>query len=107
LSGTILDVAVDLRRDQPTYRKAYSLELSAESQKQLLIPRGFAHGFSVISEEAEVLYKSDEYYHPEAEGGIFCNDPELAIDWGLNQQEPIISKKDLALPLCKELTLDF
>ena len=103
LSGTILDVVVDLRKNQPTYRKAWSLEISAENRQQLLVPKGFAHGFSVLSADAEVLYKIDEYYHPEAEDGIIYNDPDLAIDWKLGREKTIVSAKDLLLPLCKDL----
>ena len=81
LSGNIIDAAVDIRKNSPTYGKAYTIELSAENKKQLLVPKGFAHGYSVISETAEVFYKCDEFYNKESEGGIAWNDPALNIDW--------------------------
>lgn len=107
LSGRILDVAVDLRLDQPTYKKWFSIVLSDENRKQLLIPKGFAHGFSVLSETASVLYKCDEYYNKQSEGGIRFDDPELGIDWLLNKNEIIISGKDLELPFLKNLNNTF
>jgi dTDP-4-dehydrorhamnose 3,5-epimerase len=98
LTGKILDVAVDIRNGSPTYGKAFSLELSAENNKQLLIPKGFAHGFSVLSETAEVMYKCDEFYHKESEAGIFYNDAALNIDWQIPADKAIISEKDLQQP---------
>jgi dTDP-4-dehydrorhamnose 3,5-epimerase len=98
LEGEIIDVAVDLRKDSPTYGKAYSILLSAENRKQLLVPKGFAHGFSVISETASVMYKCDQFYNKDSEGGIKYNDPLLSIDWGMDLKEAIISDKDLVLP---------
>ena len=98
LKGVILDVVVDLRVDSKTFGKQFSLELSAENKKQLFIPRGFAHGFSVLSEMAEVFYKCDNYYNKESEGGIIYNDATLNIDWKLNAKEITVSPKDLALP---------
>lgn len=98
LSGRIMDVVVDLRRDQATFGKCYSIELSADNLKRLLVPRGFAHGFSVLSEWADVVYHCDEYYHPELESGIIFNDPSLKIDWGIDEGACIVSGKDLALP---------
>lgn len=94
LSGSILDVAVDIRINEPTFGKHFSIELSAENKKQLLIPKGFAHGFIVLSEQAEVFYKCDELYSPDADGGIIYNDPALGIDWKLNPDEFILSDKD-------------
>jgi dTDP-4-dehydrorhamnose 3,5-epimerase len=94
LSGAILDVAVDIRKGSPTYAMAYTIELSAENNKQLFIPAGFAHGFSVISEAAEVLYKCDAFYNKESEGGIAWNDPLLYIDWKVPADKVIISEKD-------------
>jgi dTDP-4-dehydrorhamnose 3,5-epimerase len=94
LSGAILDVAVDIRKGSPTYAMAYTVELSAENNKQLFIPAGFAHGFSVISETAEVLYKCDAFYNKESEGGIAWNDPLLYIDWKIPADKAIISEKD-------------
>jgi dTDP-4-dehydrorhamnose 3,5-epimerase len=94
LSGTILDVAVDIRKGSPTYGKVFTLELSAESKKQLLIPKGFAHGYSVLSETAEVFYKCNEFYHKECEGGIMYNDATLNINWQIPADKAIISEKD-------------
>jgi dTDP-4-dehydrorhamnose 3,5-epimerase len=98
LSGTIQDVAIDLRKDQPTFKKYFSIELSGDNKKQLLIPKGFAHGFLVLSSQAEVLYKCDEYYHPESEAGIIYNDPDLNIEWQLSEKDVILSSKDMKLP---------
>lgn len=98
LSGRLLDVAVDIRKGSPTFGKAFSIELSAENKKQLFIPAGFAHGFSVLSEQAEVLYKCDSLYNKESEGGIHYNDPELNIDWQIPAGKEIISDKDRVLP---------
>lgn len=93
--GTILDVAVDIRNGSPTYGKVFAIELSAENKKQLMIPAGFAHGFSVLSEIAEVMYKCDSYYNKESEGGIIYNDPILNIDWKIPADKAIVSEKDL------------
>jgi len=98
LSGTILDVAVDIRKGSPTYGKAFVIELSATNKKQLLVPKGFAHGYSVLSETSEVLYKCDEFYHKESEGGIMYNDPALQIDWRIPVDKAIISEKDMNYP---------
>ncbi|WP_418263894.1 dTDP-4-dehydrorhamnose 3,5-epimerase [Flavobacterium faecale] len=98
LEGEIIDVAVDLRKDSPTYGKHFGIKLTAENKKQLLVPQGFAHGFSVISETAVVLYKCDQFYNKESEGGIRYDDPELNIDWGMDLKEAIVSEKDLILP---------
>lgn len=98
LSGKILDVAVDIRQGSPTYGKAFSIELSSENNKQLLIPKGFAHGFSVLSETAEVMYKCDEFYHKESEAGIIYNDAALNIDWNIPADKAIVSEKDLQQP---------
>lgn len=94
LSGSILDVAVDIRKGSPTYAKAYTIELSAENNKQLFIPAGFAHGFSVLSERAEVIYKCDTFYNKESEAGIAYNDAALNIDWRIPTDKAIISEKD-------------
>ncbi|MEI7733889.1 MAG: dTDP-4-dehydrorhamnose 3,5-epimerase [Ferruginibacter sp.] len=94
LSGAILDVVVDIRKGSPAFGKAFSLELSAENKKQLLVPKGFAHGYSVISETAEVMYKCDEFYNKASEGGILYNDPILNIDWKIPADKVIISEKD-------------
>ena len=98
LQGEILDVAVDLRKNSPTYGQHFSLVLSAENKKQLMVPHGFAHGFSVLSETASVLYKVDQVYHKESERGIRYDDPTLGIDWKLSSEEILVSDKDLILP---------
>ena len=99
LAGRILDVAVDIRKNSPTYGKSYSIELSAENKKQLFIPAGFAHGFSVLSEQAEVFYKCDSFYNKESEGGILYSDTSIGIDWKIPAGKEIISEKDKQLPL--------
>lgn len=99
LSGTILDVVVDLRKGSPTFGRSYSIELSAENHKQLFVPQGFAHGYAVLSETAEVLYKCDTFYHKESEAGISFNDPSLKIDWRIPADKQIISEKDIHQPL--------
>nr|WP_315255292.1 dTDP-4-dehydrorhamnose 3,5-epimerase [uncultured Flavobacterium sp.] len=99
LEGEIIDVAVDLRKDSPTYGKAFSVLLSAVNKKQLLVPHGFAHGFSVISRTATVMYKCDQYYNKASEGGVRFDDPTLNIDWGMNLKRAIVSEKDQVLPL--------
>lgn len=98
LQGEIIDVAVDLRKDSLSYGKSFSVLLSAENKKQLLIPHGFAHGFSVISETATIMYKCDQFYNKASEGGIKYNDPFLNIDWGINLETAIVSEKDQILP---------
>lgn len=98
LQGEIMDVAVDLRKDSPTYGQHFAIRLSAENKKQLLVPQGFAHGFSVLSETAVVLYKCDQFYNKASEGGIRFDDPTLAIDWGMDLKEAIVSDKDVVLP---------
>jgi dTDP-4-dehydrorhamnose 3,5-epimerase len=95
LRGNILDVAVDIRNGSPTYGKVFAIELSAENKKQLFIPAGFAHGFSVLSDVAEVMYKCDNYYNKESEGGILYNDSSLNIDWQIPADKAIISDKDV------------
>ena len=98
VSGRILDVVVDLRPNSKTYSQVYTIELSDQNKKQLYIPKGFAHGFSVLSEEARFQYKCDEFYAPQSEGGIRYDDPDLAIDWGIPEDQVNISPKDLELP---------
>ncbi len=98
LSGTVLDVAVDLRRDSPTFGEHFSIELSSENKKQLFVPRGFAHGFVVLSDTAEFFYKCDNYYNKESEGGILFSDPSLNIDWKFPHEQLIVSEKDQVLP---------
>lgn len=98
LSGSILDVAVDLRKGSPTYGRSFSLELSAENKLQLLIPKGFAHGYSVLSPTAEVFYKCDAFYDKESEAGLAYNDSTLQIDWQIEKGKEIISDKDMLQP---------
>lgn len=98
LDGNILDVAVDIRKGSPTFGKHFALELSAENKKQLLIPAGFAHGFSVLSETAIVLYKCDAFYSKESERGIRFDDATLNINWKVDPSNAIVSGKDLELP---------
>jgi dTDP-4-dehydrorhamnose 3,5-epimerase len=98
LSGAILDVAVDIRKGSPTYGLSFDIELSAENKKQLLVPKGFAHGYSVISETAEVMYKCDEFYNKASEGGIIYNDSRLNIDWMIPADKALVSDKDIMLP---------
>ncbi|MBS1738320.1 MAG: dTDP-4-dehydrorhamnose 3,5-epimerase [Bacteroidetes bacterium] len=107
LSGKILDVAVDIRLSSPTYGHAYTIILSAENKKQLLVPKGFAHGYSVLSESAEVFYKCDAYYNKENEGGIAWNDPALAIDWQIPVNAVSVSEKDQKYPGLKECLNNF
>lgn len=102
LRGTIWDVVVDLRIGSPTYGKSYGVELSAENKWQILVPKGFAHGFSVLSDTVEVLYKCDDYYNKESEQGIRWNDPDLRIDWKIPADNMIISEKDLTHPFFKD-----
>ena len=102
LYGTILDVVVDIRKNSLTYGQHFSVELSAKNKKQLFIPAGFAHGFSVLSEKAEVFYKCNEFYSRETEAGIIYNDPALNIDWKIEAGKEIISDKDKTLPLLAE-----
>ena len=97
--GRVLDVAVDLRKDSPTFGQWYSVELSEENKRQFFIPRGFAHGFSVLSDQAIFTYKCDNLYHPEADGGLLLSDPSLAIDWQVPEQLRIISEKDTKHPM--------
>ena len=100
LSGAIYDVAVDIRKSSPTFSKWTAASLSAESKKMLYIPAGFAHGFCVTSDEAEVHYMTSEEYAPECEAGIIWNDPDLAIDWPIT--DPVLSKRDRNWPFLRE-----
>lgn len=103
--GAVLDVAVDLRPDSPTYKQWVGVTLSAENKKQLLIPRGFGHGFLTLTDEAEFLYKADNYYAPEADGGIRWNDSEIGVEWGTDQ--PVLSEKDSKAPFLKDAVTGF
>jgi len=105
VSGAVLDVAVDLRKSSPTYKKWVAVELSKENRRQLLIPRGFGHGFVTLTDNVEFLYKADNLYSASADRSILYNDPELAIDWGINS--PIISEKDSSAPLLKDSDCSF
>lgn len=102
LQGSILDVVVDLRKGSPTFGKSFSIELTSENKLQLLVPKGFAHGFSVLSETVEVMYKCDALYHKESEQGIMWNDPDLNIDWRVPHEKMIISEKDQQHPLFRD-----
>ena len=101
IRGSVFDVTVDLREGSATYGKWYGLELSAENKKQFLIPRGFAHGFLVLSDEAEFCYKCDDFYHPEDEAGIAWNDPYIAIEWPELDVPYLLSEKDQKWPCLK------
>ncbi len=105
IRGAVLDVAVDLRPESNTYRKWISVELSAENKRQLLIPRGFGHGFLTLTGDVEFFYKADNFYAPEADCGIRWNDPELAVDWGI--ADPILSEKDRKLPWLRDAETNF
>jgi dTDP-4-dehydrorhamnose 3,5-epimerase len=107
LEGMVWDVAVDLRKDSPTFGQWYGVELSAENKLQFFIPKGFAHGFSVLSENALFSYKCDDFYTPEAERGILYNDPFLNIDWKLDASHAVVSSKDIANPLFREAEMNF
>ena len=98
LKGRVLDVALDLRKDSKTYGCFKTTLLSEENKNQLFIPKGFAHGFVVLSETAIFSYKVDNYYNPDSESGILWNDPDLKIDWKINKKEIIVSEKDKSLP---------
>jgi dTDP-4-dehydrorhamnose 3,5-epimerase len=105
IKGKILDVVVDLRTDSPTFSKHISIELSEDNKTQLFIPRGFAHGFIVLSDTAIFSYKCDNFYNKVSEGGVIYNDKDLNIDWKLDEKEFIVSEKDLELPTLKEVVL--
>jgi dTDP-4-dehydrorhamnose 3,5-epimerase len=107
LNGEVFDVAVDLRKDSATYGKWVGVKLSGENKKQLMIPRGFAHGFLVLSDEAEFAYKCDDFYHPEDEGGIMYNDPDVNIEWPEIDCDYLLSDKDQKHPTLKESNITF
>ncbi|MCX7546572.1 dTDP-4-dehydrorhamnose 3,5-epimerase [Xanthomarina sp. F1114] len=98
IKGIVLDVAVDIRKNSPTYGQHITVELSEDNKKQLFVPRGFAHGFVVLSDTAIFSYKCDNYYNKDSEGGIIYNDPTLNIDWQLPEESLIVSEKDVVLP---------
>ncbi|MBQ8751025.1 MAG: dTDP-4-dehydrorhamnose 3,5-epimerase [Alphaproteobacteria bacterium] len=107
IKGEVLDVAVDIRKNSPTYGEHVAVHLSEENQNQLLIPRGFAHGFSVLSETAIFAYKCDNFYDKNAEGGLCVNDPDLAIDWKIDMSKANILERDLNHPRLKDLEACF
>lgn len=101
--GRVLDVAVDMRKGSPTFGCYVATELSADNHRQMFIPKGFAHGYVTLEEDTVFQYKCDEYYHPEAEGGIAWNDPEIGIDWGVKAEDITLSSKDQNRPFLKEI----
>ena len=103
--GKILDVAVDIREGSPTYKKWVVVELTEENKRQLLVPKGFAHGFITLTDNVEVQYKVDEYYSPENDRSIRFDDPEINVDWGI--ENPILSDKDLSAPMLSESDVNF
>lgn len=107
IKGAVLDIAVDIRKGSPTYGQHVAVELTGENHRQLFIPHGFAHGFSVLSEEVLFQYKCDNYYAPQSEGGILWNDPCLGIDWRIPAEKAILSEKDFKHPLFKDYVSDF
>lgn len=107
VKGSVLDVAVDIRKGSPTYGKHVAVELSAENHLQFFIPKGFAHGFAVLSEEAIFQYKCDEFYTPKSEGGIQLMDESLGINWPISADDAILSDKDKKYPKLSEITSDF
>ena len=105
VKGRVLDVAVDIRRSSPTFGKYVAVELSEDNHRQFFLPRGMAHGFVVLSEQAIFQYKCDNYYHPEAEGAIAWNDPQIGIEWGINPENIILSEKDSHHPMLADAKL--
>ena len=107
LQGAIWDVAVDIRKGSPTYGQWYGIELSGDNNLQFLIPPGFAHGYSVLTERANVFYKCDQFYNKETEGGVFYADPSLNIDWKIDLKKAVVSEKDKVQPLLKNANNGF
>lgn len=107
VKGSVLDVAVDIRKGSPTYGKHVAIELSAENHLQFFIPKGFAHGYAVLSKEAIFQYKCDEFYTPQSEGGIQLMDESLGINWPISADDAILSDKDKKYPKLSEITSDF
>jgi dTDP-4-dehydrorhamnose 3,5-epimerase len=105
--GAVLDVAVDIRKESPTYGQHVAVELTEDNHRQIFIPKGFAHGFAVLSDIAVFQYKCDEFYHPESEGGISLLDSELGIDWKISTDKAILSPKDTKHPLFKDFVSQF
>ena len=104
VKGRVLDVAVDIRKGSPTFGKYVAVELTEDNHRQLFVPRGFAHGFSVLSEEVIFQYKCDNLYAPESEGAVAWNDPNIGIDWQLPAEDVLLSAKDSAHPMLKDAT---
>lgn len=102
VKGRVLDVAVDIRKGSPTFGKYVAVELTEDNHRQFFVPRGFAHGFAVLSEEAIFQYKCDNLYAPESEGAVIWNDPEIGIDWGLAAEDVVLSPKDMCHPMLKD-----
>lgn len=107
VKGAVLDVAVDIRKGSPTYGRHVAVELTEDNHRQFFVPRGFAHGFAVLSDVAVFQYKCDNYYHPEADGGISIADTSLGIDWRIDTKEAILSEKDLRHPLLRDFDTPF
>lgn len=105
--GALLDVAVDIRKDSPTYGEWIGVELSAENGKQLLIPKGFLHGFVTLEQDTEILYKCSDYYAPECDGAIRFDDPDISVDWGILPNDAVLSEKDAAAPFLKDFDSPF
>lgn len=106
-SGALLDVAVDIRKGSPTYGEWITVELSAENGKQLLIPKGFLHGFITLEQDTEILYKCSDYYAPECDGAIRFDDPDIGIDWGISPDQAVLSEKDATAPLLRDFDSPF
>lgn len=107
VKGRVLDVAVDIRKGSPTYGRHVAVELSEDNHLQFFVPRGFAHGFAVLSETAVFQYKCDNYYHPEADGGIAITDGSLGIDWRIDPAQAILSEKDTKHPMLRDFDSPF
>jgi dTDP-4-dehydrorhamnose 3,5-epimerase len=105
--GALLDVAVDIRKGSPTYGKWVSVELSAENGKQMLVPKGFLHGFVTLESDTEILYKCSDYYAPECDGAIRFDDPDIGIDWGISADKAVLSEKDATAPFLKDFDSPF
>ncbi len=105
IKGKVLDVVVDVRKESKTFGEVFSIELSGDNNKQLFVPRGFLHGFSVLEEDTIVSYKCDNYYHPDSEVGVIYNDKNLGIDWKLHEKEIVLSEKDSVLLKLEEVIL--
>ena len=107
IEGRVLDIAVDIRKNSPTFGQYVSVELTADNHRQFFIPKGFAHGFVVLSQQAVFQYKCDEFYHPEAEGAIAWNDPAINIDWQIPAEDIILSAKDKIHPVLQDFISPF